>query len=207
MSAIRAVVFDIGNVLIEWQPERFYDREIGPARRREMFAAVDLHGMNDCVDLGHGFRDVIYAEAERIPAFAAEIRMWHDRWLELASPVIERSVRLMRALRRHGIPVHALTNFGIESFDLAARNFDFLREFDQTFVSGHLGIIKPDPGIFAAVEDGLGLPGGALLFADDRAANVAAAAARGWQVHHFTTPDGWADRLVAEGLLTSEEAA
>ncbi|MFP4045334.1 MAG: HAD family phosphatase, partial [Rhodosalinus sp.] len=83
-----AVIFDIGNVLIEWQPERFYDAEIGEARRRAMFAAVDLHGMNDEVDRGADFRETIYATAERHPEFRDEIRMWHDRWIELAQPVI-----------------------------------------------------------------------------------------------------------------------
>lgn len=207
MSAPSAVVLDIGNVLIEWQPERFYDRTVGEARRREMFAAVDLHGMNDRVDLGEGFRDIIYETAEANPAFGDEIRMWHDNWLELAAPVIDRSVRLMRALRARGVPVHALTNFGIESFDFARGHFDFLNEFDTPFVSGHMKVIKPDVRIYERVEEGLGLTGDALLFADDRAANIDAADVRGWRTHLFTTPDGWADRLVSEGLLTPKEAA
>ena len=205
--SVEAVIFDIGNVLIEWQPERFYDRTVGEARRREMFAAIDLHAMNDRVDMGEGFRDIIYATADAHPAFGDEIRMWHDHWLELASPVIDRSVRLMRALRRNGVPVHALTNFGVESFELAKGHFDFLGEFDTAFVSGHMKVIKPDARIYTMVEKELGLSGDALLFADDRPANIAAAEARGWRTHLFTTPDGWADRLVAEGLLTREEAA
>ena len=204
---IRAVVFDIGNVLIEWQPERFYDAQVGEARRREIFAAVDLHAMNDRVDRGEGFRDVIYAEAARHPEYRAEIEMWHDRWIEMAAPAIPRSVRLLRALRARGVAVHALTNFGIDSFALAQTHYDFLSEFDQAFVSGHLGIIKPEPEIFARVEAGLGLPGTALLFADDRPDNIEAAAARGWRTHLFDGPDSWADRLVAEGLLTGTEAA
>lgn len=81
---IKAVVFDIGNVLIEWQPERFYDSVIGENRRREMFAAVDLHAMNDLVDMGHPFTETIYATAEKYPEWREEIRMWHDRWIEMA---------------------------------------------------------------------------------------------------------------------------
>lgn len=204
---IRAVIFDIGNVLIEWQPERFYDRTIGEDRRRAMFAAVDLHGMNDRVDLGQGFRDVIYEVADANPDWTPEIRMWHDHWLELAHPVIDRSVRLLRALRAKGVPVHALTNFGIESFDLAKGHFDFLTEFDRAFVSGHMGVIKPDATIYQMVEEGLGLPGDALLFADDRVDNIKMAASRGWHTHLFDHPAGWAERLVAEGLLTTAEAA
>ena len=68
-------------------------------------------------------------------------------------------------------------------------------------------MIKPVPSIYEAVEQGSGLPPEALLFTDDRADNIAAAAARGWQTHHFTGPQGWAHRLVAAGVLNREEAA
>ena len=75
---IEAVVFDIGNVLIEWHPERYFDRTIGEEKRRRLFAEVDLHAMNDRIDLGEGFRDVIYAEAEVRPEWRTEIRDWYD---------------------------------------------------------------------------------------------------------------------------------
>jgi len=202
----QAVIFDIGNVLIEWQPERFYDAAIGEDRRRAMFAAVDLHGMNDKVDMGHHFTETIYATAESYPEWRDEIRMWHDHWIELATPAIDRSVRLLRALRAKGVPVFSLTNFGIQSFDYAATHYPFLLEFDRPYISGHMGVIKPDPKIYQMVEDDCGLAPGALLFTDDRPDNIAAAEARGWQTHLFTGPDGWADRLVATGLLTEEEA-
>ncbi|PWJ17447.1 HAD family hydrolase [Jannaschia seohaensis] len=204
---VQAVVFDIGNVLIEWQPENFFDREVGEERRREMFAAIDLHAMNDRIDSGENFSKVVRETEAAHPDFAHEIAMWHDRWLELAAPVIPHSVRLMRALRSKGIPVHALTNFGVETFALAQTEYDFLTEFDMAFVSGHLQVIKPAPAIYAAVEAGTGLTGEALLFADDRPDNVAAAEARGWRAHLFDGPEGWAARLVAEGLLTEEDAA
>ena len=94
--AIKAVVFDIGNVLIEWQPERFYDRMIGIEKRQDMFADLDLHGMNDIIDRGGHFKDTIYDFAAANAKWAAEIRMWHDNWIELASPAIDHSVRLLR---------------------------------------------------------------------------------------------------------------
>jgi 2-haloacid dehalogenase len=203
---IEAVVFDIGNVLIEWQPERYYDRTIGEDRRRAMFAEVDLHGMNDRVDLGQGFRDVIYETAEAYPHWRAEIRDWHDNWIALAQPPIPRSIGLLRALRARGIPVFALTNFGIESFAYAQTQFDFLNEFDREYVSGRMGVIKPDPRIYEMVEEDCGVPPGRLLFTDDRADNIRAAAARGWAVHHFEGPEGWADALAAHGLLSAAEA-
>lgn len=204
--AVEAVVFDIGNVLIEWQPERYYDRVVGEARRRAMFGAVDLHGMNDRIDRGEGFRDVVYETAETYPEFRAEIRMWHDDWIKLAAPVIPHSVRLMRALQAKGVPVFALTNFGVETFAIAQGTYDFLNDFDRAFVSGHMQVIKPEAEIYQMVEAACLIAPEQLLFADDRIDNIEAAAARGWQGHLFDGPQGWADRLVAAGLLSAEEA-
>lgn len=201
-----AVVFDIGNVLMEWNPERFYDGAIGEARRRQLFAEVDLIGMNESIDAGALFRETIHALADATPAWGPEIRMWHDNWIEMASPRIDHSVALLRALRAKGVPVFALTNFGVHSFAYAKTQYDFLSEFDQTFVSGEMGCIKPDPEIFRLMEASCGVAPEALLFTDDRADNIAAAEARGWQVHHFTGPEGWARRLVADGLLNETEA-
>lgn len=204
---IKAVVFDIGNVLIEWNPERFYDAEIGETRRRELFDQVDLHAMNDRVDQGANFRDTIYDTAERHPAYRDVIRLWHDRWIEMASPAIDQSVRVLRALRDNGVPVFALSNFGIGSFAYAQSFYDFLNEFDRPYISGHLGVIKPDPDIYRILEEDSGVAPQSLLFADDRADNIAMAASRGWQTHLFDGPQAWADRLVAEGLIRAEQAA
>lgn len=201
-----AVIFDIGNVLTSWQPEAFYDREIGEARRRALFAAVDLHRMNVLVDDGALFRETIYDWAERHPAWAPEIRMWYDRWIDLASPRIEGSIALLRALRRKAVPVFALTNFGSYSYEEARGMLDFLNEFDREYVSGRMQMSKPDPRIYQAVEQDCGLPPDRLLFTDDKAENVTAAARRGWRTHQFESWQGWAARLVAEGLLTKGEA-
>lgn len=203
---IEAVVFDIGNVLIEWQPERYYDSVIGEERRRRVFDTVDLHKMNDRVDRGEHFRDVIYETADQYPELRDDIRIWHDSWLEMASPVILRSVRLMRALQAKGVPVFALTNFGVETFALAQTKYDFLSEFDRAYVSGHMKVIKPDADIYMQVEADCGIAPDRLLFTDDRADNIAAAAARGWQTHLFEGPNGWAERLVNAGLLTKDQA-
>ena len=202
----KAVVFDIGNVLIEWHPERFYDSVIGPDRRRRLFAEVDLDEMNLDVDRGAPFTRTIYDTADAHPAWSAEIRLWHDRWIEMASPAIDHSVRLLRALRARGVPVFSLSNFGVDSFALACTHYPFLLEFDRQFISGHLKVIKPDAAIFEALEADSGIDPAALLFADDRPANIAAAAARGWQTHLFEDSAGWAARLVAAGLLDKEDS-
>ena len=203
---VEAVVFDIGNVLIEWNPERFYDATIGEIRRREMFTIVDLHEMNDRVDRGAPFKETIYETAEQYPDFRTEIRMWFDNWIEMASPEIPHSTILLRALQRNRVPVFALSNFGIGSFEYAETIYPVLGEFDRRYVSGYMKVVKPDATIYQMLEDDCGVAPGALLFADDRDENISAASARGWQTHLFEHPSGWADRLVAEGLLNNAEA-
>jgi 2-haloacid dehalogenase len=204
---VEAVVFDIGRVLIEWEPERFYDRALGEARRRAFFDAVPIHDMNVRVDLGEPWEASVAALAAAHPDWAEEIGHWHHRWIEMASPAIPRSVRLLRALRAKGIPVFALTNFGVETYQHAATHYPFFHEFDRAFVSGRLRLAKPDPAIYEVVERDSGLHGPQLLFTDDRPENVEAAARRGWRTHLFTDPQGLAARLVAEALLTEAEAA
>jgi len=204
---VEAVIFDIGNVLIEWMPERYYDRAHGTEMRKRLFAEVDLHAMNDRIDRGENFRDTVYETAEAYPDFRHLIHDWYEHWIALAAPVIPQSVRCQRALRDKGIPVFALSNFGIQSFDYAKSIYRFLEEFDRSYISGHMGVIKPDPLIYRMVEADCGVEPDGLLFVDDRADNIAAAVARGWQTHLFETPQGWADRLIAEGLLTAEEIA
>jgi 2-haloacid dehalogenase len=206
MMRPQAVIFDIGNVLIEWNPERYYDSQLGEATRQRLFAEVDLYGMNDRIDAGEPFRETVHDLADRTPAWAGQIRWWHDRWIHLASPRIDGSVALLRALRHSGVPVFALSNFGIQSFALAQTQYEFLGEFDRQFISGHMGVTKPNPMIYRMVEEDCGLPAEALLFTDDRAENIAAAQARGWQVHLFDGPAGFAQRLVAAGLLSAAEA-
>ncbi len=202
----QAVVFDIGNVLLEWNPERFFDSVLGKERRQEMFAAIDLHAMNFKVDLGADFKETVFALADAHPEWHAEIRMWHDRWIEMAAPEIPHSVRLLRALQARGVPVFALSNFGIQAFDLAARHYPCLNEFDRKYISGHLQMAKPDPEIYRILEEDCGVAPGALLFTDDLADNIEIAVGRGWQAHLFEGPRGWADRLIDAGLLDPKEA-
>lgn len=203
---IKAVIFDIGNVLITWDPERLYDAVIGEDRRKKMFSEVDLHGMNEQVDLGGPFKKTIYDTADQYPDWGNEIRMWYDRWIEMASPTLDQSIACLRALRAKGIPVFALSNFGIESFDYAVTKYPVLDEFDRRYISGHLRLVKPNPAIYDIVEKDCGISPNNLLFADDRLDNCEAAAARGWHVHQFKTQAGWAAELVDRELLSVEEA-
>ena len=116
-------------------------------------------------------------------------------------------MRLLRALKSARVPVFALSNFGAQNFPLSQAEFPFLGEFDRYYISGQMGLIKPDPAIYAAVEADCGIAPEHLLFTDDRLDNIKAAGARGWQVHLFDGANGWAQCLARSGLLTKENTA
>lgn len=205
-SSVQAVVFDIGNVLIKWQPERFYDRIIGSDARKRLFAAVDLHAMNQEIDRGQDFYQTIHQTSLEHPDFADAIMMWHNRWNDIAAPVIESSLALAMALKSRGHAIFILSNIGQKPFDLAKQHNPRLAAFDRIYISGALGVVKPDPEIYQKVEDDSGIPPAALLFTDDRAENLKVAAARGWQTHLFQSADTLARALVKRGLLSDAEA-
>ena len=205
---IQAVIFDIGNVLVEWYPERPYDRLLGEARRKELFAKVDFAGMNDRSDLGvKSMAEGVAELAAKHPEDAADIQLWNDHWLEMLAPDLPLSAHLLRTLRAKGTAVHALSNFGDGTFDLAEERYPVLKEFDKRYISARINLMKPDPEIYEHVEIDLGLPTGQLYFIDDREDNIVAAAARGWQTHLFKTSEDLAQDMVNKGLLTQAEAA
>ena len=158
MTRPKAVVFDIGNVLIEWQPERFFDRIMPTEDRERMFETVDLHAMNDQIDRGGEFQAIVYQTADETPEFQGQIRLWHDNWLDLASPAIERSVSLHRALQACGIETYILSNIGRETYLMAEGRYPFLAEFDRHYVSAHMATIKPEAQIYELVERIAALP-------------------------------------------------
>lgn len=199
--AIEAVVYDIGNVLIEWVPERFYEAELGPARTKAFFDEVPILKRHFLTDEGADFRKTIYQAADDFPKWRVEIEQWYTRWNELAGNVIEGSVKAMHALQAQGIPVFALSNFGVENFAMSQKQHSFLNEFDRFYISGALKVAKPNPDIYAALEEDSGVAPDRLLFVDDRQDNIDAAAARGWQNHLFSDTKSWQERLVSEKLL------
>ncbi len=174
---------------------------MSPDERRAMFASVDLHTMNDRIDHGENWRDTVYATAAAHPKYTNMIRLWHDRWAEMATPTIPRSWDILRRLRKQRTPVFALSNFGIETFAFAETLYPELAEFDRRFISGHMGVTKPSRPIYEMVEVETGLNGAQLFFADDRKENIDTAEAMGWQGHVFTSPDRLEHDLVRLGVL------
>lgn len=198
----KVVILDIGNVLLKWDPDRLY-RELIPdeAERARFHVETGTHEMNLSIDRGAPFRATVMAQAEKFPEHADNLRAWHDRWLDMAYDTIDGSAEIMRRVQNDGIPVFALSNFGVDSFALAQRTYDILNEFDATFISGHMKMMKPEPEIYAAVEAETGFSQGDIVFFDDSRANIDAAQAAGWHAYLFETPEKMQSDLENVGIL------
>lgn len=184
------MVFDIGNVLIEWDPMRVY-RELVPDAdaRAALFSRVDFDGMNLAGDRNGDLAAEVERLAARHPEDAPAIRAWRERWDDMIGPEIPQGIALLEAARAAGLPAVALSNFAADTYEIARARFPALSRFDIEVISGREGCIKPEPEIYALVEARTGLSGDALFFIDDRPENVAAAQRRGWRGTVFRRTD------------------
>jgi 2-haloacid dehalogenase len=201
-DAPRAVVFDIGRVLFDWNLRYLFEKLIDDAGELDWFLAnVVTEEWHFQSDGGRPLAEMVPELKARHPAHAPLIEAYAERFLETLPGEIPGTHDLVRRLARRGVPLYALTNFGAEfwaRFGPAQPVFDY---FADVIVSGEERIAKPDPAIYAIAEARIGLPPGRLFFTDDNPANVAAALARGWQAHRFTDAAGLERELVVRGLL------
>ena len=196
------VVFDLGNVLIGWDPRNLYRKIFADEAAMEAFLAeVCTHDWNVKQDAGRPIRE---AEAElvaRFPEQADLIRAYYGRFMEMLSGPIAGTVALLEALHAKGTPLYALTNWSAETFAVARPNFPFLALFRDIVVSGELGLVKPDPAIFEHLLGIVGKPAHACFFIDDSAANIASARKLGFAAHHFAAPPALRRDLENLGFL------
>ena len=196
------VVFDIGNVLVRWDRRNLFRKVFSDEARLERFLA-DACGMDfvSHTDVVADFSRAVAERADAYPEFAEELRLFDSRWIETLGGAVEENVALLKRLRDAGRPVHALSNFASEKFELARARHPFLDEFDVCVVSGHVGVAKPDPRIYQILFARTGVPPGELLFVDDSIANVRASEAAGMAAIHYRPGVDLERELLARGAL------
>jgi 2-haloacid dehalogenase len=194
-------VFDIGNVLIQWDPRHLYRKVFAdPARMDWFLTEVCTSDWNLEQDRGRPFAEAVAERIALYPDLAAEIRAYDERWHEMVPGAIAESVALLEALRASGVRTFAITNFSTEKFALARARFAFLNTFEGVVVSGEEKVLKPDPAIYRTLLERYGLAAGDCLFIDDSEKNVDGARAVGMHGHHFTNPAALASALRRHGL-------
>ena len=200
--SIQAVIFDIGGVLLDWNPRYLYRKLFDDEQEMERFlaeiATMEWHQAND---RGVPFAVTCRELAERHPEYAEQIWAWGRRSEEMIAGPIAGSVEILDQLRRRGVRCYALTNMEAETYPPRLERYPFLRWFEGTVVSSAEGIIKPDPEIFERLMTRYGLVPETTLFVDDSARNVEAAVALGMQTERFSSPEGLRRRLAAAGML------
>ena len=187
MSGINCVVFDIGNVLVRWDPRNLYRRMgYSDPETAAILTEIGLLEINHRVlDAGKPFPATLQLLVERFPRHAEFIRAFDIRWVESLGGAIPGSVAIFQRLKQAGVPVYALSNYNRQKFDIACELFPFLMTFDELVLSGDVGLVKPDAEIFELLIGRCGLDVGRTVFIDDSIANVATAARLGFATIHF----------------------
>jgi 2-haloacid dehalogenase len=194
-------VFDIGNVLLDWDPRHLYRKIFPDAERMEWFLReVCTSAWNLEQDRGRSFADAVAERIAHYPDLAEEIRAYDERWLETVKRPISGSVAMLESLRRNGIRTYAITNFSAEKFRVAVEAFPFLGGFDGVVVSADEKLLKPDAAIYRVLLERYQLSAADCLFIDDVLANVEAARAVGMHGHHFRDEEGLAQDLRRHGF-------
>ena len=200
--ATDAVVFDLGGVLIDWDPRHLYRKLLADeAAVEEFLATVCTPEWNAEQDRGRPFAEGVAELVERHPAHAAAITAYHERWTEMLGGEIPGTVAVLAELRAAGVPLYALSNWSAETFRLTRGRFPFLEWFDGLVVSGEEGVTKPDRRIFELLIERFGLVPAATVFVDDSAANVTAARGLGLDAVRFRGVGGLRCDLAVRGLL------
>jgi 2-haloacid dehalogenase len=197
------ILFDLGGVLIDWNPRYLYRPLFGgdDAALEDFLARVCPPEWNLEMDAGRPFADAVAERQRLFPEHAERIALWHTGWPQMLRDQIPETVELLAALRDRGHRLLALTNWSAETFPIARQRFAFLDWFEDIVVSGEVNLAKPDPRIFELTVRRTGLEPGQTLYIDDSAGNVAAARTLGFRTHHFQSPAGLRAELDRHSLL------
>ena len=199
---IRAVVFDFGGVLFDWNPHHLYRKLIADDHERQWFLdTICTQAWNTEQDAGRTLAEATRSLVAQYPQHETLITAYYDRWHEMLRGPLPEGVAILEALHHADMPLFGLTNWSAETFPPQRDRFPFLSWFDGIVVSGEEGVIKPDPRIFRILLERYAIPPEAAVFIDDDPANAAAATSLGMHGIHFRSPDLLRRELRALGLL------
>ncbi len=202
MTQVKAVLFDIGNVMIPWHPENLFRKVIKDPERRAFFlqtvVPMDWH---DNHDAGVPFAENRQGPLERFPEFHDEILAFDTRFDEMLGEPIAETMAVIEELHGKGMPLYALTNMPQDKAEMVFARIPAFRHMRDVIISGVEQIVKPDRAIYERTLKRLGLPAEAIFFTDDNVANIKAAKAMGFVTHLFDRPETLRPALVKAGVL------
>lgn len=200
--SMKTIIFDLGGVLIDWNPHRLYAPFFNSQAEIDHFLhEINFAEWNARQDAGRPFAEGVAALSSEFPHYADLIRAYHERWEDSVPGPIEGTVTLLKRLKKAGLPLYALTNFSAETFPIMRRRYDFLNLFEYILVSGEVGLIKPDPAIYHLLLEKIGRQASECVFIDDSIKNVTAARELNFDAIRFETPVQLEADLRARNLL------
>ena len=201
MAKIRTVVFDIGGVLIDWNPRHLFRKVFESGEEMEWFLAnVCTYEWNVQQDGGKLFSVATAELQEKFPGYRDKIALYYGRWEEMLNGEISGTVEIFRRLKSAGMPLYALSNWSHEAFPVAYNRYDFMKLFDGLVVSGYEKLLKPDHAIYRVLMKRYNVNPAESVYIDDNKPNADAAAELGFNAIHFTSPEQLRIELKALGL-------
>lgn len=202
-QTIQAIIFDFGNVLLEWNPRHVYRRYFpnDEAAMEEFLHEVNFMEWNAQLDKGRSFAEGVAELSRQFPHYAELIQAYHDNWKDSIGNHLEGTVEIMKRLKQAGYSLYGLSNWSAETFPLMRDKFDFFDLLDDIVISGEVGMIKPQPEIFEHMLERIGAPASACLFIDDAPANVEQAKKLGITAIQFHSPQQLEAELHELGVL------
>lgn len=200
---IKAVVFDVGGVLLDWNPRYLYTQMFGgdDEAMERFLAEICSPSWNLSLDAGKPFAEGVADLCTRYPHHSDLISAYDLRWESMVRGAFEDTVALAQRLKANGYPLYALTNFSCEKMALVRPRHDFFGLFDAMVVSGEIGLVKPDPAIYRHLLERLDLVAEETLFIDDSHLNIAGARAAGLRTIHYRSASQLSAELNRLGLL------
>ena len=202
-SPYTTVIFDLGGVLIDWNPEYLY-RKLFPdeAEMRRFLTEVCHSAWNKEQDRGRPFAEAVQQLTAEFPQYETQIRSYHERWDEMLGGAIEENVQVLDNLwQKSNLHLYAITNWSAETYPVAQQRFPFLTYFEDIVVSGELKLVKPDPKIYQTLLDRHPIVPEQSIFIDDVLENVEGAQALGIYGIHLTPETDLREELEALGVL------
>lgn len=202
-SNIKAIVFDFGNVLLEWNPRHVYRRYFpnDEEAMERFFQEVRFMEWNAQQDKGRTFAEGVADLSKEFPHYSELIQAYHDNWIDSIGASFAGTVEIMKRLKKAGYPLYGLSNWSAETFPYAREKYDFFDLLDDIVISGEVGSIKPEPEIFEIMLRNIGKPANQCLFIDDSLTNIQQAQKMGFATVHFESAEQLENELKHLKLL------
>jgi len=200
---IKAIIFDYGNVLVEWNPRFVYQGFFpdDPKGMEAFLEEVSFMDWNALQDKGRSFADGVAELSRQFPQHAQLIQAYHDHWIDSIGEIYWATVDIMRELKQKGFGIYGLSNWSAETFPHIRNKYNFFELFDDMVISGEVGHVKPQAEIFNILLEKIGRPANDCLFIDDSLPNIQQANTMGFKTVHFTSPGQLQQELTEMGLL------